>query len=322
VKLCYVELEKPTFEHPTGDFERVCEELEKRYGLKNLRIDLFALRQLPKALRDGEWKATVSVWQDQEIIRVRSGRMESSYGLAVDIGTTTVAGYFCDLQSMKVVDTVSLMNPQCKYGEDVMARITFHMTAPDGLQRMSDDIIAGLNWLIEEAIKGTYPPKKKAKKHSDEATVEGWVEEPEKWKTYLRLTKEDIEDITLAGNTAMHHILLKLDPQYVGLAPFPPVIHHGLDIKARDLGIKINPSSYVFVLPNEAGFVGADNVGVLIAEEPYKSEEMQLIIDIGTNGELVLGNKHKLLSSSCATGPAFEGSDWFRESGACDERIK
>jgi len=106
----------------------------------------------------------------------------------------------------------------------------------------------------------------------------------------------------------MHHILLGLNPEFVGLAPFPPAIHHSLDIKARDIGIKINPSSYIFVLPNEAGFVGADNVGVLLAEEPYKKEENWLIIDIGTNGELVLGNRHKLISSSCATGPALEGA--------------
>ena len=127
-------------------------------------------------------------------------------------------------------------------------------------------------------------------------------------KTYLRLNREDIEDITIGCNTAMHHILLQLDPQYVGMAPFPPVIQHSLDIKARDMGIRINPGSNVFILPNEAGFVGADNVGVLIAEEPHKSDSIQLIIDIGTNGELVLGNREKLISSSCATGPALEGA--------------
>jgi len=245
---------------------------------------------------------------DQEVIRVRPGKVENHYGLAIDVGTTTVAGYFCNLTTMEVVDTVSLMNPQCKYGEDVMARITYHMTTPNGLKRMSDDIIEGLNWLIDQAVKGTYPPKKKKKKKKGEKGPAEYVEVPEEGKTYLRLTREDIEDITLGGNTAMHHILLQLDPEHMGLAPFPPVIHHSLDIRARDLNIDINPSSYVFVLPNEAGFVGADNVGVLIAEEPYKKEEIQLIIDIGTNGELVLGNKHKLISSSCATGPALEGA--------------
>jgi uncharacterized 2Fe-2S/4Fe-4S cluster protein (DUF4445 family) len=308
VKLFAIAVAKPSFEDPTGDWERICRELKRQHGLDNLTIDVHALRQLPEALRKGGWKITVSIWMDQEVIRVRPGKKDTNYGLAIDIGTTTVAAYFCDLTSMAVVDTVSLMNPQCKYGEDVMSRITYHMTNKDGLKRMSDDIVEGLNGLIDKAIEGTHPPKKKAKKKKSEKGDEEWVEVPEEGKTYLRLTREDIEDIALAGNTAMHHILLQLDPEHVGLAPFPPVIHHSLDIKARDLGLKINPCAYVFILPIEAGFVGADNVGVLIAEEPHKQDEIQLIIDIGTNGELVLGNREKLISSSCATGPAFEGA--------------
>jgi uncharacterized 2Fe-2S/4Fe-4S cluster protein (DUF4445 family) len=308
VKLYYVEVDPPSFEEPTGDFERICRGIEREYGLNNLTIDIFALRQLPNALRDGKWAVTVSVWNDKEVIRVRPGKLEHTYGLAIDVGTTTVAAYFCDLTNMDVIDTVSMMNPQCKYGEDVMARITYHMTTPDGLQRMSDDIIEGINELIDKAVTNTFPPKKKIKKKKGEDGPDEYVEVPEEGKTYLRLAREDIEDITIGFNTAMHHIFLSLDPEHVGMAPFPPVIHHSLDIKARDLGIKINPSSFMFVLPIEAGFVGADNVGVLIAEEPYKHEENQLIIDIGTNGELVLGNRHKLISSSCATGPALEGA--------------
>jgi uncharacterized 2Fe-2S/4Fe-4S cluster protein (DUF4445 family) len=314
VKLYYVEVDPPTFEEPTGDFERICKALERDYSLNNLTIDIFTLRVLPNALRDGNWKVTVSVWNEKEVIRIRPGKAENTYGLAIDVGTTTVAAYFCNLATMEVVDTVSMMNPQCKYGEDVMARITFHMTSEDGLKRMSDDIIEGLNELIDQAIANTYPPTKKKKKKKGEEVSDAVVDVPEvvevpvEGKTYLRLTREDIEDITIGFNTAMHHILLGLNPEYVGMAPFPPVIHHSMDIKARDLGVKINPSAYMFVLPNEAGFVGADNVGVLIAEEPYKHEENQLIIDIGTNGELVLGNRHKLISSSCATGPALEGA--------------
>jgi uncharacterized 2Fe-2S/4Fe-4S cluster protein (DUF4445 family) len=325
VKIYYVEVDPPTFEEPTGDFERICRELEKQYSLSNLKIDFFTLRQLPTAVRDGDWKVTVSVWNDQEIIRVRPGKAEASYGIAIDIGTTTVAGYFCNLNTMEVVDTVTLMNPQCKYGEDVMARITFHMTTTDGLKRMSDDIIEGLNWVIGEAIKNTYPPKKKVKKAEGEEGPDEWVEVPEEGKTYLRLAREDVEDVTIGGNTAMHHILLQLNPEFVGMAPFPPVIHHSLDVKARDICLNINAGSYVFILPNEAGFVGADNVGVLICEEPYKSEEIQLIIDIGTNGELVLGNKRKLISSSCATGPALEGAQLqfgMRAAPGAMERIK
>jgi len=308
VRIYHVQVDPPSFEEPTADFERVCRGLERDYGIKDLTVDIFTLRQLPSALRDGNWCVTASVWNNREIIRFRPGKVEHAYGLAIDVGTTTVAAYFCDLTTMEVIDTVSMMNPQCKYGEDVMARITYHMTNPDGLQRMSDDIIEGLDSLIEKAIANTYPPKKKKKKKKGEEGPDEYVEVAEEGRTYLRLTRQDIEDITLGGNTAMHHILLNLNPEYVGLAPFPPAIHSSLDIRARDLGIHINPSSYVFVLPIEAGFVGADNVGVLIAEEPYKHEENVLIIDIGTNGELVLGNRHKLISSSCATGPALEGA--------------
>jgi uncharacterized 2Fe-2S/4Fe-4S cluster protein (DUF4445 family) len=325
VRIYYVEVDKPTFEEPTADFERVCRGLEREYGVRDLSIDIHALRQLPTALRDGNWSVTVSVWNDKEIIRVRPGKHEDYYGIAIDVGTTTVAGYMCNLRTMQVIDTVSLMNPQCKYGEDVMARITFHMTTDNGLKRMSDDIIEGLNWLIDQAVQNTYPPKKKVKKKKGEEGPDEFVEVPEEGKTYLRLTRDDIEDLTLGGNTAMHHILLQLNPEFVGLAPFPPVIHHSLDIKVRDLGLNINRASYIFVLPNEAGFVGADNVGVLIAEEPYKHEENQLIIDIGTNGELVLGNRHKLISSSCATGPALEGAQiafGMRAAPGAMERIK
>jgi uncharacterized 2Fe-2S/4Fe-4S cluster protein (DUF4445 family) len=186
-----------------------------------------------------------------------------------------------------------------------MSRITYHVMHPDGLQKMSDDIIQGIQGLVAQACEGTHPPKtNKPNRGSDRKGSP----EKEEDNHYLRLSPSDIIDITIVGNTAMHHILLKLNPEHVGLAPFPPVAHKGLDIKARDLGIGINESAYVHVLPIEAGFVGADNVGVLIAEEPYKNEEIQLIIDIGTNGELVLGNKEKLISSSCATGPALEGA--------------
>lgn len=309
VRLYYVQVCKPTFQDCLGDFERICLALSREYGLPEvLDVDIKTLRTLPGALRDGNWSVTVSVWNEKEVLRVQPGKVEKTYGIAIDVGTTTVAGYLCDLTTKEVITTASMMNPQCKYGEDVMARITFHMTTQDGLQRMSDDIVEGINELIAKAIADTYPPLKKVKKKKGEEGPDKFIEKPVEGKTYLRIKKEDIVDITMGFNTAMHHIFLGLDPQFVGLAPFPPVIHHSMDIRARDLGININPSSYVFVLPNEAGFVGADNVGVLICEEPYKGDDIQLIIDIGTNGELVLGNRHKLISSSCATGPALEGA--------------
>jgi uncharacterized 2Fe-2S/4Fe-4S cluster protein (DUF4445 family) len=303
VKYYYVEVTEPTFEEPTADLERILDELHERYGLNNLTIDYHALQCLPTQLRAGGWKVTVAVWMDKEIIGVFPGKIEDYYGLAVDVGTTTVAAYLCNLATMEVIDTVSMMNPQCKYGEDVMSRITYHMMHQDGLERMSGDIIEGINSLVAQACKGTHPPETKDEKSNRNESATGGED-----VYYPGLNPSDITDMTIVGNTAMHHILLKLNPEHVGLAPFPPVLHKGLDIKARDLGITISGSAYVHVLPIEAGFVGADNVGVLIAEEPYKKEEIQLIIDIGTNGELVLGNKEKLISSSCATGPALEGA--------------
>jgi len=313
VKLYTVTVTPPTFEDPLGDFERMTQAMETEFGLKNLDIDWYTLRDLPNAIRKGSWTITAAVWMDKEIIKLWPGRVEDYYGLAIDVGTTTVAAYFCNMRTMEVLDTVSMMNPQCKYGEDVMSRITYHMQTPGGLERMSDDMIEGLNELVKKACEGTYPPLKKKKDQDgkvvkDEDGQPVMVEDPEEGKTYLRLEPSDIVDLTLGGNTAMHHILLKLDPQYVGLAPFPPVVHRSLDIRARDLGIGINKSSRVFIMPNEAGFVGADNVCVLVCEKPNRSETLQLIIDIGTNGELVLGNKDKLISSSCATGPALEGA--------------
>jgi uncharacterized 2Fe-2S/4Fe-4S cluster protein (DUF4445 family) len=305
VKYYYIELSEPTFRDPKGDLERIFDQLNTRYGLSDLDIDYLSLKTIANQLREGKWKITVAMWMDREIIRVLPGKRANYYGLAVDVGTTTVAAYLCNLASMEVIDTVSMMNPQCKYGEDVMSRITYHMMHEDGLAKMSGDIIEGINSLIVQVCEATHPPNKGRKKNgSDKEEDEKIVQE----KPYPCLTPSDIIDMTIVGNTAMHHILLKLNPEYMGVAPFPPVAHKSMDIKARDLGIQINESAYVHILPNEAGFVGADNVGVLIAEEPYNKDEIQLIIDIGTNGELVLGNKDKLISSSCATGPAFEGA--------------
>jgi len=294
VKHYYIEVPKPTLEKPTGDLERLLEELSAKHGLNGLGIDYRCLISLPVRLREIEGKVTAAVWMDEEIIRILPGENANSYGIAIDVGTTTMAAYLCSLATMEVVETVSMMNPQCKYGEDVMSRISYHVSNKDGLQKMNADIIEAINTLVARACESTHPPQEKDKRMD--------------YDGYPCLTPTDIMDMTIVGNTTMHHILLKLNPAYMGVAPFPPVIHKSMDIKAREMGIVIHDAAYVHVLPNEAGFVGADNVGVLIAEEPYKTEEMQLIIDIGTNGELVLGNKEKLISSSCATGPAFEGA--------------
>jgi uncharacterized 2Fe-2S/4Fe-4S cluster protein (DUF4445 family) len=278
-----VDLVPPTLhDMATGDWERVLKFLEDDYGLKGLAFDYLVLKDLQDVLRKGGWKATVTVWMDREIIKVEPGFVEATYGLAVDIGTTTCVGYLTDLSTGKVVNTESMMNPQVPYGEDVMSRITYAMSNPGGLETMQKAIIQGLNEIIERVV------------------------------TEIRKDGPDpgyvIDDLTIVFNTAMHHIFLGLNPEYIGRSPFIPAVQNSLDIKARDLGLRINPAAYIHVLPLEAGFVGADNVGVLIAEEPYNQDEMVLIIDIGTNGELLMGNRNKVCSTSCATGPAFEGA--------------
>jgi uncharacterized 2Fe-2S/4Fe-4S cluster protein (DUF4445 family) len=279
VKKYYVELKKATLEDTLGDFERMQAELTKQYGLKDLTPDYQVLLTEQKMVRDGDWKVTVSLWMDKEIVLIEPGHVEKSYGIAIDIGTTTVVGYLCEMTSGQVVATESMMNPQVIYGEDVMSRITYNMTHKDGAEIMRREIVKGLNEICGRAA------------------------------AQAGIKRHDIVDMTVVGNTCMHHLFMALDTRYIGMAPFTPALHRSVDIKARDLGLKVAPGAYVHILPIEAGFVGADNVGVLLTERPYDQDAMELVIDIGTNGELVLGNRHKLISSSCATGPAFEGAE-------------
>ncbi len=296
VRLYYVELSRPSLDDPLGDFERLAQRLGEAYDLGGMVIDYFALVDLPDVLRKADWKVTAAVWNDREIVRIYPGRVEECWGVAVDIGTTTVAAYLCSLKTGTVEATESSMNPQVIYGEDVMSRITYSSDHPDrGLREMKGLITKGLNDMIGKMAKGA------------------------------GIAAGDILDMSLVGNTAMHHFLLGLNPQHMGASPFAPAVHKSMDIKARDLGIEINRSAYVHVLPIEAGFVGADNVGVLICEEPYRKDEIQLIIDIGTNGELVLGNRERLISASCATGPALEGAQiafGMRAAPGAIERIR
>lgn len=291
---------RPTLhEMTTGDYERVLKALEEDYGLRGVSLDYNVLKELQDALREGEWTVTLTVWMDREIIKVEPGHVDVCYGLAVDIGTTTCVGYLCDLSTGKVINTESMMNPQVPYGEDVMSRITYAMTNPAGLETMQNAIITGLNEIIEKVVS-------EIKKDGPHPGYE-------------------IDDLTIVFNTAMHHIFLGLNPTYIGRSPFIPATQSSLDIKARDLGLKINPAAYVHVLPIEAGFVGADNVGVLIAQEQYNQDEMVLVIDVGTNGELLLGNRNKVCSTSCATGPAFEGAQikfGMRAAPGAIERVK
>ncbi|MGA7145901.1 MAG: ASKHA domain-containing protein, partial [Desulfobacterales bacterium] len=311
-------MDPPSANSSHGDLERLLAALSKQYSLKNLSCpidplypcDIDVLRSLPSRLREQNWHVTASVWMDREIIRILPGKVLDTFGIAVDIGTTTVVASLVHLNSMQILDTQYIMNPQVKYGEDVISRITHHAKNKDGLAQMSADIIEALNSMIDALLCSTWPDNISCLESAEGLNYNSVQQQRAKIEEKcLCLTPEDIEDVTIVGNTIMHHLFLKLDARHVARAPFPPVVQKSLNIRACRLGLNICPSAYVHILPNESGFVGADNVAVLTAEAPYKSDEIQLIIDIGTNGELVLGNKERLLSTSCATGPAFEGAE-------------
>jgi len=271
-------LPPPDLGDPVADWERLSAAMEKKYGLTDLITDYSALLELPGAVRRREGKITVSLRQQREVIHVAAGSGGKAYGLAVDIGTTSLAVYLCDLDSGQVLAVGSMVNPQIIFGEDVMSRISYAMANPDGAALLNQTIIQGINDLIRDAT------------------------------MQLGVGVADIVDVVCVGNTCMHHLFLGCNPENLGRSPFSPVVCRFMDIRSRDIGLSTAPGAYVHLLPVIAGFVGADTVAVLIAEKPYKSDEITLIIDVGTNGELILGNRDRLICSSCATGPAFEGA--------------
>ncbi len=284
-----VTMTPPNLERPIADWERLAKGLETSMGLVHgidaklprwyeLNIDYQCLRTLSKTLREAKWSVTVSVWQDKEVIEVQAGYAEDSYGAAVDIGSTTVALYLCNLRTGEMLAAESEMNPQIVYGEDVMSRIQYAIENPDGLEKLHKAIISTLNKLLKQAAKTA------------------------------NIQTEEILEMVLVGNSTMHHILLNLHPKDLGLAPFVPTIHRSMDIKARELGLQINPSGNIHVLPTIASFVGADTSAMIVAEEPHKQDENWLLIDVGTNAELILGNRKRLLCTSTPTGPALEGA--------------
>ncbi|MGE5376160.1 MAG: ASKHA domain-containing protein [Bacteroidota bacterium] len=289
VRKYYVSMTPPNLERPIADWERLAKGLETSMGLIrrgeenlprwfNLTIDYQCLRTLSPTLRQATWNVTVSVWQDREVIEVQPGYVEDSYGAAVDIGSTTVALYLCNLRTGEILAAESEMNPQIVYGEDVMSRIQYTIEHKDGLEKLHKAIIATLNKLLKQAAKTA------------------------------QIKTEEILEMVLVGNSTMHHMLLNLPPRDLGLAPFVPAIHSSVDVKARELGLQINPAGNIHVLPTIASFVGADTSAMILAEEPHKQDENWLLIDVGTNAELVLGNRKRLVCTSTPTGPALEGA--------------
>ena len=277
VRKLTVHLDKPSLQDSKSDVDRLVDAVGSKIGFKP-NIDYEALRKVPSVLRRGDWTVTVTLWRDKEIIAVEPGETKDLYGFAVDIGTTKLAAYLVDLNVGRIVTTASAMNPQIAYGEDVISRIRYIMDSEENLARLHNVIVEGINHLINEVCQNA------------------------------KIQSEDICDMTLAGNTAMHHVFLGILPTYVALMPYPAALQSPVDVRSRDLGVRMNQGSYIHALPIIAGFVGGDAVADVLATDIHETKDLSMLIDIGTNSEIVLGNKDRLASCSCASGPAFEGA--------------
>src|ERR1700691_3464657 len=278
VRLHYVQVKEPDMHDPSGDLRRLFDALEEEWSLKDLTCDLSVLQILQPALRAGSWQVTVAVHGEKQIIGVWPGLHETALGLAVDIGSTTIAAHLCDLTSGEVVASAGVMNPQIRFGEDLMSRVSYSMMNPGGAALMTTAVREALNGLAAEVAKSA------------------------------GVSHEDILEATLVGNPIMHHLLLGIDPVELGGAPFALATDQSLTLRANVLDLKLHRNARAYVLPCIAGHVGADAAGVVLSERPDLGPEMTLLVDVGTNAEIVLGNNQRLVACSSPTGPAFEGA--------------
>jgi uncharacterized 2Fe-2S/4Fe-4S cluster protein (DUF4445 family) len=278
VRLHYVQVKEPDMHDPSGDLQRLFDALEREWGLAGLACDLSVLQILQGALRKGSWGVTVAVHAEKQVIGVWPGLHEAVFGLAVDIGSTTIAAHLCDLTSGEVVASAGAMNPQIRFGEDLMSRVSYSMMNPGGAVLMTAAVREALNGLA-----------------LDVARAAG-------------ITHEDILEATLVGNPIMHHLLLGIDPVELGGAPFALATDSSLTLRANVIDLSFHRNARVYVLPCIAGHVGADAAGMVLSERPDLGSEMTLLVDVGTNAEIVLGNKDRLVACSSPTGPAFEGA--------------
>jgi len=277
-RLYFVEVDKPDMHDPSGDLERLKKAVQRAWQLDNLVIALPTLQSLQKTLRDGDWKVTVAVRDDKEIIAAWPGFRDKLYGVAIDVGSTTIAAHLCDLASGEVIGSAGCMNPQIRFGEDLMSRVSYIMMNPGGEAELTKVVRSAINDLLADVA----------------ANAE--------------LELDELVELTIAGNPIMLHLVLGLNPVELGTAPFALTSDSAANIPARDIGIQINKGGYAYALPCIAGHVGADTAGVLLAEAPFERDEISLIVDVGTNAEILLGNRERLLAASSPTGPAFEGA--------------
>jgi uncharacterized 2Fe-2S/4Fe-4S cluster protein (DUF4445 family) len=278
VHLHYVEVEKPKLDEPSGDLQRVCEALEKEWQLANLECDFQLMPGLQAILREDKWQVTVAVRDRREIVAIWPGFKGEIYGVATDVGSTTIASHLCDLTSGEVLASAGVMNPQIRFGEDLMSRVSYVMLNPGGEEELTQVVREAIGQLIDSLLEDS------------------------------GVAAQDVLELTFVGNPIMHHLLLGMSPAQLGVSPFALATDTATSVRASNLGIQVNPGARAYVLPCIAGHVGADTAGVLLAEAPDADDAVSLVVDVGTNAEILLANRQRILAASSPTGPAFEGA--------------
>jgi uncharacterized 2Fe-2S/4Fe-4S cluster protein (DUF4445 family) len=280
LRLHQVTVEQPELGTVGGDLTRTFDALETEWGLANLRADLRATHELQAALRVGDWTVTVAIRDGRELVAAWPGFKDRVLGVAIDIGSTTIAAHLVDLTTGEVLASGGEMNPQIRYGEDLMSRVSYAMLHPEGASEMTKAVRGAIN--------------KRTAALANRAGVK----------------RADILELAVVGNPIMHHLLLGLDPTPLGAAPFALATDRAVETTAAELGLHAHPAARIYVLPCIAGHVGADTAGVLLAEQPDRvaTDHATLVVDVGTNAELILAAGGRLLAASSPTGPAFEGA--------------
>jgi len=278
IQKVYLPTSPPTLENQISDISRIKEQLKER-GFNDLKVELDLIRKIPSILRKSKFKVT-AVLNGKEIITVEKGDTRGEkFGLAFDIGTTTIVGTLIDLDTGDRVANKAILNPQIPYGDDVISRISYLQTNPKGLRELQKKIVGGINEIIQ---------------HLTETNG---------------IRKDNIYEAIFLGNTVMQHFLAGINPLNLALYPYVPVVQESISIKSSRLGIKINPGTRVYIFPSIAAFVGGDTVGVILATGLHQvDKKIRLAVDIGTNGEIVISRNGKLVVASTAAGPAFEGA--------------
>ncbi len=284
VRLYYVEVEQPDMHEPSGDIERIARGFEEQWGIPDIIIESHLFGVLQPLLRKGGWTITCALRRSaggahRSIGHIWPGYFDGDiYGLAIDLGSTTIAAHLCELRTGAVLASSGMMNPQIRFGEDLMSRVSYAMMNPGGVTEMTESVRGGINALVGEVAR--------------EAGVE----------------RERILDTALVCNPVMHHLFLGIDPVELGQAPFALAFSGARSIRSSEFGLTMSPGARTYILPCIAGHVGADAAGVVLSESPQTSEDLVLIVDVGTNAEIVLGNSDRVFACSSPTGPAFEGA--------------